>query len=80
MISRVQVWLAAAAVVVTLITAAAFAWRHTLISGERARAGSETARDFRDTTERMGDADVGTGDADDDLRWLDDRLRRTGGQ
>ena len=77
---RLKLWLIGAAVAVLAVAAVAFTWRNSLITGERARAATDAARDFRSTTERIGDADVGKGDADDDLRWLDDRLRALGGQ
>lgn len=69
-----------AAIALTTIVTGAITWRNTLITAERARSATEAARDFRSTIERIGDADVGTGDADDDLRWLDDRMQRMGGQ
>lgn len=62
------------------IALALAAWRLHLIEAERARAAAEAARDFKSTTERIEDADVSKGDSDDDLRWLDERLRRIQGQ
>lgn len=76
MIVRAKLWAIMGAVALLAIAAIAFSWRQSLIIGERGRAATEAARDFRSTTERIGNADVGKGDADDDLRWLDDRLRQ----
>lgn len=81
MLARVKLWAVVIALAAGAAVAVAAAWRLYLIEGERARAAAEAARDFRDTTERIGNADVGHGDGDDDLDWLDRRLRaRAGGQ
>lgn len=76
-----KLWAAIAGLVMIMAAVIVTAWRAYLIEAERGRAAIEAARDFRETTERIGGADVGTGNSDDDLGWLERRLReRAGGQ
>lgn len=80
MLARLKLYAAIGVFAIALVAVVITAWRWHLIDSERTRAAAEAADDFKATIERMGDADVSTGDADDDLRWLSDRLRQSGGR
>jgi hypothetical protein len=78
--TRLKLYAVGAVILAGAVAVVLAAWRWHLIDIERSRAAVEAAQDFRATIERIENADLGTGDADDDLRWLDERLRRAAPQ
>jgi HAMP domain-containing protein len=79
-VARLKLYALVAAILAACVAVVLAAWRWHLIDIERTRAAAAAAQDFRATIERIENADLGKGDADDDLRWLDDRLRKASPQ